>query len=146
MAYTNKPCAEHYRSYKTDIGWKLFTASEATPSLDLNITHMKGAAVGQAAYQLGYRLTVQGWNPNTGKSFFFPQHSDQLWGQTSPLFNGYQGSFLGEKRLGSEVNHHLHSRCGQRKLPFAFYCKHNSIRFTATFSSGNAWFTREKKY
>jgi len=109
----------------------LFTSSEATPSLDLNITHktahMKGAAVAQAAYQMGYRLTIQDSNP---------------CGQTSPLFNGYQGSFLGEKRLRSKVNHHLHSRCGQRKLPSVFYCKCNSVRFTATLAVEDERFKR----
>jgi len=97
---------------------------------------MTGAGTAKSAYQLSYRLTVQGSNPRRGKRFFSPQHPDQLWGQASPLFNGYQGSFLGEKRLRSEVNHHLHSRCGQRKLPFAFHCIHKSIRFTDTFCSG----------
>lgn len=103
MTYTNKPWADHYRSHKTDIRWKLFTASEATPSLDLNITHntahMTGAAVAQqhTNWATGWQSKVQ---IPVGERFFFPpQHPDQLWGQPAP--NGYQGSFLGEKRLMS---------------------------------------------
>jgi hypothetical protein len=84
ISHTNKPWKEHYRSYTTDIRWKLFIASEATPSLDLSIihntAHMKGAGMGKSAYQLSYRLTVQGSNPRRGKRFFSPQHPDQFWG------------------------------------------------------------------
>jgi hypothetical protein len=52
----------------------LFIASEATPSLGLNIihstAHMKGAGIAKSAHQLGYRLTVQGSNPRRGKRLF----------------------------------------------------------------------------
>jgi len=32
--------------------------------------------------------------------FSSPQHSYQLWGPPSPVFDGYWGSFLGVKWLG----------------------------------------------
>jgi hypothetical protein len=112
-----------------------------TPSLDPNTihntAHMKGAGVAQSAHQLGYRLDSPRFESQKGQDFFFSTTSRPALGPTQPLFNGYPNSFLGERRPRTEVNHHLHSpyilsRCGQRKPPFAFYCKHNSIRFTAT--------------
>jgi hypothetical protein len=94
----------------------LFIASEATPSLDLNIihgtAHMKGAGIAPSAYQLGYRLTVQSSNPRRKKKFFLHNIQTSFGANPAPLFNVYhQGSFVGEKRLRSEINHHLHLRC-----------------------------------
>jgi hypothetical protein len=40
-----------------------------------------------------------------GLGFESPKCPDQLWGPPSLLFSGYQGSFLGVKQLGHEVNH-----------------------------------------
>jgi hypothetical protein len=45
-------------------------------------------------------------NPGRGKRFFSsPNRADWLCGPPSILFSGYQGSFLGLKRPGREVNH-----------------------------------------
>lgn len=87
MSRINKRWEEHYRTYTTDIRWKLFIASEATPSLDLNIihstAHMKGAGIAKSAYQLGYRLKVQGSNSRRGKRFFSTTSRPAL-GPTQP--------------------------------------------------------------
>jgi hypothetical protein len=46
--------------------------------------------------------------PGRGKRFFFsPQHPDSFWGPHSPLFNGYQGSFLDVKQPGQTTHLHL---------------------------------------
>jgi hypothetical protein len=43
-----------------------------------------------------------------GKKFFCsPKHPDCLWGLPSPLFSGYQGSFLRVKRPDRDVEHSL---------------------------------------
>jgi hypothetical protein len=48
------------------------------------------------------------WGLNSGRSkrFYLTQnHPDHDWGPPSLLFNEYQGSFLGVKVLGREVDH-----------------------------------------
>jgi hypothetical protein len=49
---------------------------------------------------------VRGFNPGRGKRFSVLQNfPDQLWGPPKLQFNGYQGSFLGVKWPGCEVDH-----------------------------------------
>lgn len=49
---------------------------------------------------------AQGSYPNRVKGFFSSTKCrDQLWGQLSPLFNGYWGCFPGVKWPGHEVDH-----------------------------------------
>jgi hypothetical protein len=48
---------------------------------------------------------IQGSNPDRGKRFFSSlNHPEGLWGLPSLLFNGYQGSPLGVKLLGHNVD------------------------------------------
>jgi hypothetical protein len=139
MSRINKPWEEQYRSYTTDNRWKIVHCkwSYSKPRSE----HYTQYCTHERSWNsivcipTGLQADSPRFKSQKEKEIFSPQHSDQLWGQPSPLFNVYQGSFMGEKRLRSEVNHHLHLRCWQRKLPFAFYCIDNSTRFTATFSS-----------
>jgi hypothetical protein len=91
----------------------LVIASEATPNLDLNIVHstahMKGAGI-TVCIPTGLQADSPRFKSQKEKEIFSLQHSDQLCSQPSPLFNVHQGSFMREKRLRSEVNHHLHLR------------------------------------
>ena len=49
---------------------------------------------------------MRGLNPGRFKSVFFSANRPALlWGPSSLLFNGYQGSLPGAKRLGREVSH-----------------------------------------
>jgi hypothetical protein len=50
--------------------------------------------------------TVRDSNPGRGKIVFLLQNRpDLLWVPPSPLFRGYQRSFLGINRLGREIHH-----------------------------------------
>jgi hypothetical protein len=51
-----------------------------------------------------------GWSggSNAGRDdrfFCFPNYPDQLWGPPRLLINGYQGSFMGVRQEGCDVDH-----------------------------------------
>jgi len=83
---------------------------------------------------------IQGSNASRGRGFFLsPNCQNWLWGPPSLLFKGYQGSFLGVKQWGVEVDHsppfsskvkndrsyastppYMPSWCGQEKIHFSY--------------------------
>ena len=55
---------------------------------------------------VGTGWMIRGSNSGRGKRFLSsPKRPNPLWGPTSPLLKGNQGSFQALTRLGREVNH-----------------------------------------
>jgi hypothetical protein len=53
-------------------------------------------------YIIGLGTGLSGFDSWQRHKFFFTSHRpDRLWGLPSLLFNGYRGSFLGDKAAGA---------------------------------------------
>jgi len=61
------------------------------------------AGIAQSVQRISTCWTVRGSNPLKGEIFLI--RPDQPWGPLSLIYNGYQVSLLGVKRLGRGVDH-----------------------------------------